>query len=161
MTATRSEEKGIPRRQPGRRTGKTAACCDLQIQQVALDTLRPSARNPRRITGSQLAALERSISQFGFVDPIVVRKADWTVIGGHQRLEAARRLGLREVPVVLVDLTEDQARLLNLALNKIHGDWDLEQLGEILAELRDLPSLDVTLTEIMRKAVWWALCRSV
>jgi ParB-like chromosome segregation protein Spo0J len=93
-----------------------------------------------------MAALERSITQFGLVDPVVVRKADRTVIGGHQRLEAARKLGLKTVPAVFVDLSQEQASLLNIALNKIAGDWDLDRLGEILSELRDLPDVDVTLT---------------
>ncbi len=93
-----------------------------------------------------MAALERSIAQFGLVDPILVRKADRTVIGGHQRLAAAQKLGLTTVPAVFADLTETEASLLNIALNRISGDWDLEQLGHILTELRDLPEVDVTLT---------------
>jgi len=118
----------------------------LQIEHVSAHTLRPHPRNPRTISPGQMAALERSITQFGLVDPMVVRKADHTVIGGHQRLEAAKRLGLKTVPVVFVDLTETEASLLNIALNKISGDWDLEKLGEILSELRDLPDIDVSLT---------------
>jgi len=118
----------------------------LQIEHVSPHMLRPHPRNPRTISPAQMAALERSISQFGLVDPMVVRKADHTVIGGHQRLEAARRLGLKTVPVVFLDLSETDASLLNIALNKISGDWDLEQLSQILQELRDLPEVDVTLT---------------
>jgi len=118
----------------------------LQIEHVAPDTLLPCAGNPRTISAGQMAALQRSITQFGFVDPLVVRRADRTVIGGHQRLEAAKTLGLKTVPVVFVDLTESEASLLNIALNKISGDWDLEQLGQILIELRDLPDVDVSLS---------------
>jgi len=118
----------------------------LQIEHVSPHTLHPHPRNPRTISAAQMAALERSITQFGLVDPVVVRKADHTVIGGHQRLEAARRLGLKTVPVVFLDLSETEASLLNIALNKISGDWDLEQLSQILQELRDLPEADVTLT---------------
>jgi DNA modification methylase len=119
---------------------------DLCIEHVAPDTLLPYAGNPRTISAGQMAALQRSIRQFGFVDPLVVRRADRTVIGGHQRLEAAKTLGLKTVPVVFVDLTESEASLLNIALNKISGDWDLEQLGQILTELRDLPDVDVSLS---------------
>jgi DNA modification methylase len=125
-----------------KRTQKT----QLQIEHVAPHTLLPHPRNPRTISSAQMAALERSITQFGLVDPVVVRKADRTVIGGHQRLEAARKLGLKTVPAVFVDLSQEQASLLNIALNKIAGDWDLDRLGEILSELRDLPDVDVTLT---------------
>ena len=118
----------------------------LQIEHVAPRTLLPHPRNPRTISSAQMASLERSIASFGLVDPVVVRKADRTVIGGHQRLEAARKLGLKTVPAVFLDLSEAEASLLNIALNKISGDWDLEKLGEILSELRDLPDVDVTLT---------------
>ena len=71
----------------------------LRIEHVAPDTLRPYAGNPRTISAGQMAALQRSITQFGFVDPVVVRRADRTVIGGHQRLEAAKTLGLKTVCV--------------------------------------------------------------
>jgi DNA modification methylase len=90
--------------------------------------------------------LKRSIQEFGFVEPVVVRKADHTVIGGHQRFEAAKELGYTRLPVVFVDVTEAQAKTLNLALNRIHGEWDLPRLGELLEDLRDLPDLDETLS---------------
>ncbi|RJQ40263.1 MAG: hypothetical protein C4555_01835 [Dehalococcoidia bacterium] len=115
----------------------------LTIEHISPQLLVPSPDNPRTISASQLAALERSITQFGLVDPIVVRQQDRTVIGGHQRLAAAKRLGLTTVPVVYV---EREASLLNLALNRISGDWDLEKLGEILTELRELPEIDVSLS---------------
>jgi DNA modification methylase len=94
----------------------------------------------------EMRRLIRSIQEFGFVEPIVARKADRTVIGGHQRLEAARALGLSSVPVVYVDISAHQAKALNLALNRITGDWDLPKLGQLLEELRDLPDLDETLS---------------
>jgi ParB-like chromosome segregation protein Spo0J len=118
----------------------------VAIQQVRIAELRPSPDNPRTMSAGQMAALERSIAEFGLVDPIIARREDRTVIGGHQRLEVAKRLGMDTVPAIFLELTEPQARALNIALNKIHGDWDLEQLGDILAELRDLPDIDVTLT---------------
>ena len=105
-----------------RRTRRKDVLC---IEHVPPESLLPYPANPRTISAGQMAALQRSISQFGVVDPLVVRKSDHTVIGGHQRLEAARTLGLKTVPVVFVDLTESEASLLNIALNKISGDWDL------------------------------------
>jgi hypothetical protein len=80
------------------------------------------------------------------VEPLVVRRADNAVIGGHKRLEAAKALGHRTVPVVYVDVSEAEAKALNLALNKIQGEWDLPKLGGLLEELRDLPDLDETLS---------------
>jgi ParB-like chromosome segregation protein Spo0J len=95
---------------------------------------------------AELGKLMRSIEEFGFVEPLVVRRADHAIIGGHQRWEAAKRLGLKTVPVVYVDVSPEQAKLLNLALNRITGEWDLPRLGLLLDELRDLPDLDETLS---------------
>ena len=100
-----------------------------QIVQMSIDDLKPDPGNPRRISDEELEALTRSVREFGLVDPIIARKDDKTVIGGHQRLLAARRLGIKSVPVVLVDLSAEQAQLLNLALNKISGSWDQELLA--------------------------------
>lgn len=119
---------------------------DLRILQVPPGELVPSADNPRQMSASQGAALERSVSEFGLVDPIIARREDRTVIGGHQRLAVAKKLGLARVPVVFLDLTQAQAKTLCIGLNKIQGEWNLEQLGEVLAELRDLPDIDVGLT---------------
>ena len=98
----------------------------LSVVHVPIDDLRPDPANPRRISDAELDSLTRSIRQFGFVDPVIARREDKVVIGGHQRLLAARRLGLASVPVILLDLSGDQARLLNLALNRISGSWDEE-----------------------------------
>jgi ParB/RepB/Spo0J family partition protein len=108
----------------------------LVIEQVPIDLLRPDPANPRRIGEEELHSLERSIRQFGFVQPVLARREDATVIGGHQRLVAARRLGLATVPVTYLDLSVEQARLLNLALNKISGSWDEPLLARLLADLQ-------------------------
>ena len=119
---------------------------DLRIEQVAIGDLRPDPFNPRRISDAELEALTRSIQEFGLIDPIVARREDRTVIGGHQRLVAARRLGLETVPVIYVDLPPERAKLLNLALNKISGDWDQELLARLLADLQQAPDIDVGLS---------------
>ena len=108
----------------------------ITIEHVPIERLRPDPANPRRISDSELEALTRSIREFGLIDPIIARREDRTVIGGHQRLIAARRLGLKTVPVVYVDVTDEQAKLLNLALNRIAGSWDQELLARLLAELQ-------------------------
>ena len=117
-----------------------------QIEIVAIDVLRPDPRNPRRISNEELESLTRSLHQFGLVDPIIARREDSVVIGGHQRLIAARRLGLKTVPVIYVDLSVEQARLLNVALNKVSGDWDNELLARLLADLSATPNIDISLT---------------
>ena len=118
----------------------------LTVEYLPIGDLKPDPFNPRRISDEELETLTRSIQQFGLVDPIIVRRADLTVIGGHQRLVAARRLGYDAVPVVLVDLSQEQARLLNLALNKITGTWDQELLARLLKDLSIVPEVDLSLS---------------
>ncbi|HLF75986.1 MAG TPA: site-specific DNA-methyltransferase [Dehalococcoidia bacterium] len=116
------------------------------IVEVPIDDLRPDPANPRRISDAQIDALTRSIKEYGFVQPVLVRREDNTVIGGHQRLVAARRLGYKTVPVIYLDVTLEQARLINLGLNKISGDWDQELLARLLADLNAAPDLDLSLS---------------
>jgi ParB-like chromosome segregation protein Spo0J len=101
--------------------------------------------NPRRISDEELTALRRSLRRFGFVEPIVANRRSCLIVGGHQRLAAARAEGLEQVPVVWVDLDRPGELQLNLALNRIGGEWDEEKLSEILGDLsRDNEDLDLT-----------------
>ena len=118
----------------------------LTVEDIPIEALHPDPANPRRISEDELDALERSLRQFGFVQPVLARREDQTVIGGHQRLVAARRLGLTSVPVTWLDVSVDQARLLGLALNKISGAWDDALLARLLADLGATPELDLTLS---------------
>ncbi len=124
------------------RSGEAA----LAIEQIPIEELRPDPANPRRISEAELESLTRSIHEFGLVDPVLVRREDNVVIGGHQRLVAARRLGLETVPVVRLDLSVERARLLNVALNKISGEWDEDLLAQLLADLNVVDGLDLSLT---------------
>ncbi len=118
----------------------------MQVFQVPIAKIRFADYNPRRISDAEMASLKRSLQRFGFVDPVVVnrrRGKPWNasergavIVGGHQRVRAARELGHRDVPVVYVNLPPDDEKLLNLALNKIGGEFDLPKLAEILRDLR-------------------------
>ncbi|HLF79726.1 MAG TPA: site-specific DNA-methyltransferase [Dehalococcoidia bacterium] len=123
-----------------------AALPALQVVEISIDDLRPDPTNPRRISNDQLEALTRSLKEYGFVQPVLARREDKTVIGGHQRLLAARRLGYKTVPVIFLDLTLEQARVLNLGLNKISGEWDQELLARLLADLKPIEEIDLALT---------------
>jgi DNA modification methylase len=114
------------------------------LEEVSLGLLRAAKYNPRRITEAQMDALVRSLEEFGCVDPIIVN-ADGTVIGGHQRVKAAERLGLSSLPAIRVDLDPERERLLNVALNNISGEWDEELLADLLADLSAMDA-DLALT---------------
>src|SRR5687767_12965303 len=118
----------------------------VTIDEVQIDDLRPDPANPRGIPDQQLEALTRSLKEFGFVQPALARRDDKTVIGGHQRLLAARRLGYKTVPVIFLDLSIEQSRLLNLGLNKISGEWDQELLARLLADLKPIEDIDLALS---------------
>jgi ParB-like chromosome segregation protein Spo0J len=115
----------------------------LVIEQVAIDLLKPDPANARNISKSELDALTRSLREFDIVEPILARR-DGTVIGGHQRLLAARRLGLEFVPVIWLDISAERGRLLGLALNRTGGEWDEPLLARLLADLKDVPGVDLT-----------------
>ncbi len=118
----------------------------LTVEYAPIETLRPNPSNPRGMLENARDALDRSMAEFGFIEPIIVRREDHTIIGGHMRVQAARRLGRTEVPVIFVDVSEAQARALNLALNRIHGQWDEVLLARLLAELDADPDIDISLT---------------
>ena len=127
-------------------TAQTRSAADLQIVQVPIDELRPDPANPRKISAEELDALTRSLKEFGFIQPVLARHDDHIVLGGHQRLTAARRLGIKVVPVIYVDVTEEQGKLLNLALNRISGEWDDQLLARMLADLKLAPEIDLSLS---------------
>ncbi len=118
----------------------------ITLEYIEIGKLKPDPANPRHIDDRELEALTRSIQKFGMIDPIIAQREDGTVIGGHQRLLTARRLGYKFVPVVFVDLSQEQARLLNIALNKISGSFDQELLAQLLSELNEVPGIDLTLS---------------
>jgi len=112
---------------------------DLQIERWPVDRLIPYARNPRTHTEEQVAQIAASIAEFGFVNPVLVG-ADGVIIAGHARVMAARKLGLGEVPVIVLDhLSQAQRRALVIADNRLaeNAGWDEEMLRVELEALRE------------------------
>ncbi len=121
----------------------------MQLDRIPIDQLNPAKYNPRvdlQPGDPVYEKLKRSVEDFGYVKPIVVNRRSNTVVGGHQRLKVLRDLGYEEVDVVFVDLSEDREKALNLALNKIVGQWDEPKLAQLLQEFEGFPDLDVRLT---------------
>lgn len=112
---------------------------DIQIERWPIERLVPFARNPRTHTEEQVAQIAASIVEFGWTNPVLVG-ADGVVIAGHARLQAARKLGMSEVPVIVLDhLSEPQRRALVIADNQLAlagTGWDEELLRGLLLDLR-------------------------
>jgi len=106
----------------------------MNISNIPIGDLKPAAYNPRKISRQMLRTLKAGIKEFDLVEPIVVNK-DMTIIGGHQRFKACIELGIAEVPCIVLDLPKPKEKALNLALNKITGDWDKKKLEKLLQEI--------------------------
>jgi DNA modification methylase len=112
---------------------------DLQIERWSVDRLIPYARNARTHSPEQVAQIAASIAEFGWTNPILVG-ADGVVIAGHARLLAARKLGISDVPVIVLDhLSDSQRRALVIADNRLalNAGWDEEMLRVELEALRE------------------------
>lgn len=111
----------------------------MKTKQMKVGDLVPYERNAKKHDERQIKNVMESIKQFGFAQPLVVDKNNVLIIG-HCRLIAAKRLGLREVPVLkMEELTEEQAQRLRLLDNKLNeSEWDMDFL------LEDVPDLDWT-----------------
>lgn len=122
---------------------------DINIQTIAIDKLNPAKYNPRvdlQPGDPEYEKLKRSIKEFGYVEPIIWNKRTGNVVGGHQRLKILKSEGHKEVKVSVVDLDDNKEKALNIALNKISGDWDEEKLNQIFIELQDDLDIDMELT---------------
>lgn len=119
----------------------------LQIVYVSVNELRPYKGNPRKVSEKGLQKLQRSVEEFGFVNPILVQRGTNMIIAGHQRLKAAQAAGLSEVPVVWLDMDDVTAKAYNIADNRLQdeSEWDFAPLADMLAEL-DTGAFDLTLT---------------
>lgn len=114
---------------------------------LPLDVLKEAPYNPRRMSDDDRQRLRRSLQEFGQVQDLVVNihSGDHIVVGGNQRLIVMRELGWTEAKVTLVDLDPVKEKALNLALNKIGGEFDRSLLTNILADLLN-SSIDIDLT---------------
>jgi ParB-like chromosome segregation protein Spo0J len=107
--------------------------------------LKIAPYNPRTITDDAMGGLETSIERFGLVQEIVVNRRTMHVVGGSQRLAVLRKKGVKEIPVALVDLPDDEEKALNVSLNNPHLQ------GEFTADLKTvLQTLDASLTQGLR-----------
>lgn len=119
---------------------------NLTFETWPIDRLVGYARNPRK-NDHAVDDVAAAIREFGFRVPVVA-KSDGTVVDGHLRLKAAKKLGLTEIPVVLADdMTDAQIKAFRLSVNKVaeFADWDVDLLKLEFAELNDM-DFDLSLT---------------
>ena len=130
---------------------------DFEVKRIA--DMNRAAYNPRvdlQPEDEEYQAIERSLKRHGLVQPIVWNRRTNTVVSGHQRLTVLEAQGETEVTVSVVDLDDIQEKELNVALNKITGEWDDDKLSVILNELGEeatdtgftLPEIDVLRDEL-------------
>ena len=120
----------------------------MEIQKISIDKLKPAKYNPRKNLkpgDPEYEKIKRSIEEFGYVEPIIWNKRTGNVVGGHQRLKILNELGETEIDCVIVDMDETHEKALNIALNKISGEWDMPMLKDLLQEL-DTGAFDMALT---------------
>jgi len=121
----------------------------MNIQRIPVETINPAAYNPRKDLqpgDAEYEKLKRSIDEFDCVEPLVWNQRTGHLVGGHQRLKILIGGGAKEVDCSVVDLSPKREKALNLALNKIGGEWDRKMLAKLLDELTQLPDFDVGLT---------------
>lgn len=120
----------------------------MQIEKLKTELLIPADYNPRKDLKPgepEYEKLKRSIEQFGYVEPVIWNKTTSHVVGGHQRLKVLLDMGITEVECVVIEMDEEKEKALNIALNKISGDWDKDKLALLIADLQGA-DFDVSLT---------------
>ena len=120
----------------------------MEIRKLAAEKLKPSDYNPRKDLqpgDPEYEQLLRSVEEFGYVEPIIWNERSGRIVGGHQRLKILLQLGYSEIECVVVDMDEYRERALNVALNKISGDWDVPKLYKVISDI-EKSGIDPTIT---------------
>lgn len=120
----------------------------VEIKEIPIKDINPAPYNPRidlQPGDADYDKLAKSLEEFDLVEPLVWNEKTGNLVGGHQRLKIMEARGDQTATVSVVNLTAAKEKALNLALNKIGGDWDLPKLSTLLAELEvKLPDIEVT-----------------
>ena len=120
----------------------------MLIEKMKTENLLPADYNPRKDLkpgDEEYEKLKRSIEKFGYVEPVIWNRTTGRVVGGHQRLKVLIDMGINEVDCVVVEMDENKEKALNVALNKISGEWDKDKLALLISDLQ-AEDFDVSLT---------------
>ena len=110
----------------------------MNIDMISIKKLIPAEYNPRkdlRPGDPEYDIVKRSFVELGYVEPIIWNKTTGRVVGGHQRLKVLLSMGMDVVDCVVVEMDEEKEKALNIALNKISGEWDKEKLALLITDL--------------------------
>jgi len=121
----------------------------MEVRMLPIRKLRPASYNPRLALqpgGPAYIKLERSLHEFGLVEPLIWNERTGHVVGGHARLRILKEMGITEVPVSVVRLSPARERALNVILNnqEAQGRFDPARLAGLLTKLEKLPEMKLT-----------------
>ena len=118
----------------------------MDMETVNIDELISPDYNPRHITPAAMESLKKSLTEFGYIAPVIVNRHNNHILAGNQRIEALKQLGHETVEVIYTDITDlNKEKALNIRLNNLSGDWDIGKLDTIFQDL-ELTGFDLTLT---------------
>lgn len=127
-----------------------------QSVMVPFNTINEAPYNPRRISKEKLEGIKGNIRKNGFIDPIVLRKADNGLIGGHQRVRSVREICAEDklplpakLPAIVLDISARDAKKLNIALNKLGGEFDNKKLSDLLLDIQSEQAITSEETDLM------------
>lgn len=109
----------------------------MEVQKIEIQKLKIAEYNPRKDLkpeDEEYQKIKNSIKEFGYVEPIIANK-DMTVISGHQRLKVLKDMNYENIECIIVNFDKNKEKLLNIALNKISGEWDYQKLETLFNEL--------------------------
>lgn len=138
----------------------------MEFKKLKISDLVPAAYNPRKKLkpgDKEFEKIKSSINEFGYVEPIIVN-SDKTIIGGHQRVSVLKTLGYEDIDCIVIDIDKTKEKALNIALNKITGEWNKELLADLIKDLQEIdydveftgfepPEIDELFNELHPKGV--------
>jgi ParB/RepB/Spo0J family partition protein len=121
----------------------------LTVEYVPIDTIKPNTYNPNRQDPETLELLIKSITEDGFTQPIIAHAESRQIVDGEHRWRAARKMGMTEIPVTFVSMTDEQMRIATLRHNRARGSEDIELSTEVLRDLKELGALEWAADSLM------------
>ncbi|OUO68671.1 hypothetical protein B5F55_00140 [Anaerotruncus colihominis] len=112
----------------------------VELRRMNLQELTPAEYNPRvelKPGDPEWEALNESIQEFDYILPIIWNENTGNIVGGHQRRNILLERGVEEEDVVVLHLTEEEEKILNVLLNKVKGIWDVTKLVDLITEIKE------------------------